>query len=144
MGNSFHLVTTSNKIQPLSSKSLPSITSRANYLITKKEEQFVSEKPNCSSAEFDKKGIAQQPRHHVTKIYLSERHSRNLMGIPAAPPCTPFLGKLLAAFHSSCATGFKQHTHLHTIIHSIYHTCMQTHTCTCHFRLYSSRFWIVG
>jgi len=91
VGNSFHLVTTSNKIQPLSSKSLPSITSRANYLITKKEEQFVSEKPNCSSAEFDKKGIAQQPRHYVTKIYLSERHSRNLMGIPAAPPCTPFL-----------------------------------------------------
>lgn len=88
-GKSYQIFVASNNAMPKSSKSLPSLSPRA--VLTSNNVQKISfgEKLGNSVEVLHKAG------GRTTKIYLSEKQSRDLMGIPAVPPGTPFLGKCI-------------------------------------------------
>ena len=93
---SYDILIASDSVQPKLSKSLPSLSARPSLSPNKMQNLSLSIKSGASSAEFESFRIAQKAANRTTKVYLSDKQSRNLMGIPAVPPCTPFLGKIVS------------------------------------------------
>ena len=82
----------SNNAQPVLSKSLPIIKGQTNFSPSKMQNRNVKVSSCGVSDGSNKVNNIEKPPNHITKVYLSEKQSDNLMGIPAVPPCTPYCG----------------------------------------------------
>ena len=78
----------------LQNKSLPCISRRSNSLALKGPRSSTDFNVILSSNGSIKSSMDGSPVTRLTKVYLSEKRSGTLMGVPAVPPATPCSGNL--------------------------------------------------
>ncbi|XP_065061067.1 uncharacterized protein LOC135688236 isoform X2 [Rhopilema esculentum] len=76
----------------IQNKSLPCISRRSNSLAIKGPRSFTDFDVILSSNGSIKSSMDGSPVTRLTKVYLSEKRSGTLMGVPAVPPATPCSG----------------------------------------------------